>query len=168
VLEADGAGHWLVDGETAPHLNGCPRRRPGVIRHDQRLPVHRTGLLVGSRAAAPAVYVRALYLAVERLEQTYTRIADETGHQRYDYTAPPSSSPTVWSTTRLVWSSTIPESPSGQADATQMPRTLASSRQELELLDWGHPVDERAHALGDCEDNFDHTLLQRGIFDRTM
>jgi uncharacterized protein len=23
LLEADGAGHWLVDGEPAPHLDGC-------------------------------------------------------------------------------------------------------------------------------------------------
>jgi len=52
------------------------------------LPVHRAGLLVGGRAAAPAVYVRALDLAVERLEQTYTRITDETSHQRYDYNRP--------------------------------------------------------------------------------
>jgi hypothetical protein len=34
------------------------------------------------------------------------------------------------------------------------------------LLEWRHPVDERAHALRDCEDNLDHTLLQRGVLDR--
>jgi hypothetical protein len=88
VLEADGAGHWLVDGETAPHLNGCLDVDLESSATTNALPVHRADLLVGGRAAAPAVYVRALDLGVERLEQTYTRIADETGHQRYDYTAP--------------------------------------------------------------------------------
>jgi len=88
VLEADGAGHWLVDGETAPHLNGCLDVDLESSAMTNALPVHRAGLLVGGRAAAPAAYVRALDLAVERLEQTYTRIADETSHQRYDYTAP--------------------------------------------------------------------------------
>jgi hypothetical protein len=36
----------------------------------------------------PAAYVRALSLSAERLEQTYTRVADEGGRQRYDYAAP--------------------------------------------------------------------------------
>ena len=88
ALEADGEGHWLVDGETAPHLNGCLDVDLESSALTNALPVHRMGLLVGGRAGAPAAYVRALDLAVERLEQTYTRIADETGHQRYDYTAP--------------------------------------------------------------------------------
>jgi Putative glycolipid-binding len=39
-------------------------------------------------AAAPAAYVRAVGLAVERLEQTYVRTTDESTGQRYDYTAP--------------------------------------------------------------------------------
>jgi hypothetical protein len=42
----------------------------------------------GARAAAPAAYVRALNPAVERLDQTYARIADEAGRQQYDYAAP--------------------------------------------------------------------------------
>lgn len=52
------------------------------------LPVHRMGLLIGARASAPAAYVRALDLSVERLDQDYVRTADEGRHQRYDYTAP--------------------------------------------------------------------------------
>jgi hypothetical protein len=46
------------------------------------------GLPVSGRAAAPAAYLRAAGLAVERLEQTYVRITDEAGCQRYDYAAP--------------------------------------------------------------------------------
>ena len=49
------------------------------------LPVRRLGLPV---AAAAAAYVRAGRLAVERLEQTYSRTTDEAACQRYDYAAP--------------------------------------------------------------------------------
>ena len=52
------------------------------------LPVHRMGLPAGARAAAPAAYVRALDLSSGRLDQDYVRAADESGRQRYDYTAP--------------------------------------------------------------------------------
>jgi uncharacterized protein len=52
------------------------------------LPVRRMGPASSARAAAPAAYVRAIGLAVERLEQTYLRVPDEAAHQRYDYTAP--------------------------------------------------------------------------------
>lgn len=46
------------------------------------------GLALGGRAAAPAAYVRAAGLDVERLEQRYVRVADEGPRQRYDYAAP--------------------------------------------------------------------------------
>jgi hypothetical protein len=52
------------------------------------LPVHRLALPVGGRDAPPAAYVRVGDLRVERLEQTYARVADVAGGQRYDYTAP--------------------------------------------------------------------------------
>jgi hypothetical protein len=51
-------------------------------------PVHRLELPVGERAGVPAAYVRAPSLAVERLEQTYTRVDDEDGVEQYDYEAP--------------------------------------------------------------------------------
>jgi hypothetical protein len=43
---------------------------------------------VSHRAEAPAAYVRALDLGVERLEQRYRRIADGVDGQRYEYLAP--------------------------------------------------------------------------------
>jgi len=52
------------------------------------LPVRRMGLAPGAGAAAPAAYVRAAGLAVERLEQTYVRAPDEAAGQSYDYAAP--------------------------------------------------------------------------------
>lgn len=88
MLEADGAGHWRVDGEAAPQLDGCRDVDLESSAMTNALPVRRMGLAVGARADAPAAYVRALDLAVERLEQDYVRTPDEDTHQRYDYTAP--------------------------------------------------------------------------------
>jgi len=66
-LQSDGTGRWLINGILAPHLDGC---------------------LDCAQADAPAAYVRALDLGVDRLEQTYRRIADQAARQRYDYAAP--------------------------------------------------------------------------------
>jgi uncharacterized protein len=87
-LEADGAGRWLVDGVPAPHLDGCLDVDLESSVLTNALPVRRMGLAPGARAAAPAAYVRAVGLAVERLEQAYLRAPDEAERQRYDYAAP--------------------------------------------------------------------------------
>lgn len=88
LLEADGRGSWLVDGRAAPHLDGCLDVDLESSSLTNAFPMHRLGLAPGDRADAPAAYVRALDLAVERLEQGYVRIDDGSGLQRYDYTAP--------------------------------------------------------------------------------
>jgi uncharacterized protein len=88
LLESSGAGRWLVDGKVAPRLDGCLDADLESSAMTNALPVHRLGLPVAGRSAAPAVYVRAADLAVERLEQTYARAIDEGSRQRYDYTAP--------------------------------------------------------------------------------
>lgn len=88
LLEADGTGRWLVDGEPDAHLNGCLDVDLESSAMTNALPVHRLGLPVAARAPAPAAYVRAVGLAVERLEQTYARIRDEATLQCYDYSAP--------------------------------------------------------------------------------
>ncbi|GGL26186.1 putative glycolipid-binding domain-containing protein [Nocardia jinanensis] len=87
-LEADGAGHWMIDGSAAPHLDGCLDVDLESSALTNTLPVHRLSLSVGMTAAAPAVYVRATDLAIERLEQLYRRATDDSSHQCYDYTAP--------------------------------------------------------------------------------
>ncbi len=87
-LEADGLGRWRADGEVASHLDGCLDVDLESSAMTNALPIHRMGLRVGARASAPAAYVRALDLSVERLEQDYARSADESRHQRYDYAAP--------------------------------------------------------------------------------
>jgi hypothetical protein len=86
LLRADGRGHWLVDGDAEPHLDGCLDVDLESSAMTNALPVHRLTLQPGERAAGPAVYVRAADLGVGRLEQEYARV-DEPG-RRYDYAAP--------------------------------------------------------------------------------
>jgi hypothetical protein len=88
LLEVDQTGRWLVDGGPAPYLDGCRDVDLESSAMTNALPVHRLGLPAGGQADAPAAYVRALDLSVDRLEQTYRRIADEGARQRYDYAAP--------------------------------------------------------------------------------
>jgi hypothetical protein len=88
LLETDGAGRWLVDGQSAGHLDGCLDVDLESSALTNALPVHRMALGPGARRAAPAAYVRAAGLAVERLEQTYVRIPGEATRQSYDYSAP--------------------------------------------------------------------------------
>jgi hypothetical protein len=87
-LEADGRGGWRVDGEAAPGLDGCLDIDLESSALTNALPVHRMRLATGAGASAPAAYVRAAGLRVERLEQDYVRTGDEDRHQRYDYAAP--------------------------------------------------------------------------------
>jgi uncharacterized protein len=88
LLEADRPGRWRVDGQAASHLDGCLDVDLESSAVTDALPVLRMGLSAGARASAPAAYVRALDLSVERLDQDYVRAADEGRRQRYDYSAP--------------------------------------------------------------------------------
>jgi uncharacterized protein len=87
-LEGDGRGGWRVDGEPAPHLDGCLDVDLEGSACTNAFPVNRLGLDVGRRAEAPAAYVRALDLRVERLEQSYVRLPDDGERSRYDYASP--------------------------------------------------------------------------------
>jgi hypothetical protein len=88
TLEADGAGHWLVNGAHTPQLDGCLDVDLESSAMTNALPVRRLALAVAARAAAPAAYVRAADLAVTRLDQTYLRLPGEDPGQSYDYRAP--------------------------------------------------------------------------------
>lgn len=88
VIESVADGRWTVDGVPAPTLDGLLDVDLESSACTNALPVRRLALDVGARADAPAAYVRALDLAVERLEQVYTRVADAGRHQRYDYESP--------------------------------------------------------------------------------
>jgi hypothetical protein len=87
-LDGDGAGRWRVDGVAAPELDGCLDVDLESSALTNAFPVHRLGLAIGEAAEAPAVYVRAPDLTVERLEQRYVRLEDDRNRQRYHYSAP--------------------------------------------------------------------------------
>jgi hypothetical protein len=86
-LEADGSGRWRINGAAAPGLDGCLDVDLESSAMTNAFPVHRLQLEIGEHAEAPAAYVRALDLSVERLEQRYVRLDDDGGRQRYDYSA---------------------------------------------------------------------------------
>ena len=87
-LEGDGAGRWWIDGREAPELDGCLDVDLESSALTNAFPVRRLGIETGGRAEAPAVYVRAADLAIERLEQRYARLDDGEHGQRYAYSAP--------------------------------------------------------------------------------
>jgi hypothetical protein len=88
MLEADGAGGWMLNGAPAPELDGCPDVDLEASAFTNAFPVHRLRLQVGQEADAPAAYVRALDLSVERLDQRYARGPNQGNRQRYHYTSP--------------------------------------------------------------------------------
>ena len=112
-LESAGAGAWLVDGKPMPELTGCLDVDLEASACTNALPVGRLGLEVGQAADAPAVYVRARDLTVERLEQKYKRLANDGEHSRYDYVAGSFNFRSFWSTTSTASCSTIRASQSG-------------------------------------------------------
>jgi uncharacterized protein len=87
-LVGDGAGRWLIDGARAGRLDGLLDVDLESSAFTNALPIRRLGLEIAQAADAPAVYVRALDLRVERLEQRYARVEDDGPHERYDYSAP--------------------------------------------------------------------------------
>ena len=87
-VEADGEGHWLIDGVEAGHLDGCLDLDLESSALTNAFPVRRLEITVGERTEAPAAYFRVTPAGVERLDQTYLRIEDADGRQRYDYAAP--------------------------------------------------------------------------------
>lgn len=87
LLATDPAGHWTVNDAVVPELDGCIDVDLESSCCTNTIPVHRLQLGVGQSADAPAAYIRALDLSVQRLEQRYSLI-DNGASLRYDYHAP--------------------------------------------------------------------------------
>jgi hypothetical protein len=88
TLTSTGHGSWQVNGEPAPHLDGCRDVDLEASVLTNAFPVRRLGLAPGQSADAPAAYVRAASLEVQRLEQRYARRDADGPDERYDYAAP--------------------------------------------------------------------------------
>ncbi len=87
-LEADGEGNWWADGEPLAHVAGCIDLDLESSAFTNAFPVRRMRLAIGADAPAPAAYVRAVGLDIERLEQRYLRLPDGAAGERYDYQSP--------------------------------------------------------------------------------
>jgi uncharacterized protein len=84
TLASDGTGHWRVDDVARPELDGCLDVDLESSALTNAFPIRRLALAIGAGAQAPAAYVRALDLRVERLTQHYQRIDERS----YDYESP--------------------------------------------------------------------------------
>jgi hypothetical protein len=90
LVTRDPAGHWRVDGVLVPELEGCLDVDLEASACTNLLPVRRARAAVGKPTDAPAAYVHAPGLEIERLEQTYVRLArnDDDDVVRFEYRAP--------------------------------------------------------------------------------
>jgi len=77
VLSADGSGRWTVDGEAAPALDGCLDVDLGFTPSTNTLPIRRLAVAEGERAEVSAAWVRFPGFTVERLDQSYERLAGD-------------------------------------------------------------------------------------------
>lgn len=68
---ADAPARWLVDGTHEPRLDGCLDVDLESSSVTNTLPVHRLDLPPGRTRQAPAAFVRAQDLGVQRIEQEY-------------------------------------------------------------------------------------------------
>ena len=87
-LGRDAEGGWLVNGAPAPHVGGCDDIDLEASCFTNAFPVRRLRLAPGESAEAPALYVRAPDLRIERLDQSYRRLEDDGSHRRYHYASP--------------------------------------------------------------------------------
>ncbi|MEH3054644.1 MAG: putative glycolipid-binding domain-containing protein [Patulibacter minatonensis] len=92
-VEADGHGHWLVDGAPAAQLDGLLDLDLETSLLTNAFPVARLALGVGESAVAPAAWLRTDGLRLEPLEQHYERLPGGSGAgagcgERYAYRSP--------------------------------------------------------------------------------
>ena len=140
-LLADGDGAWHVNGEPAPELDGIFDVDLESSSFTNAFPVHRLALEVDESSDAPAAWVRFSTLAVERLEQRYTRLPDDEAGRR--------ASTTGHRTCSASWSTTSPGSCSTTRGSLHAP---------------AHPEErEREQAAGEREEAAGLDRLQRPV-----
>jgi hypothetical protein len=87
-LTHDPAGRWRVDGVFTPALDGCLDVDLEASACTNTLPLRRARLPLYEATDAPAAFVRAPGLEVERLEQTYRRLSSDHDDLEFEYRAP--------------------------------------------------------------------------------
>jgi hypothetical protein len=87
-VATDGAGNWTVNGEHRPDLRGYVDLDLEASAVTNTIAVHRLALPVGGTGQSRAAYVRTAGLVVERLDQTYRRLANQHGLIVFDYESP--------------------------------------------------------------------------------
>jgi hypothetical protein len=80
-LTADGEGSWSRDGQSLEGVAGCLDVDLEWSPSTNTLPIRRLGLAPGETKSLAAAWVRFPSLEVQRLEQSYERLAD--GRYRY-------------------------------------------------------------------------------------
>ncbi len=70
---ADGQGHWALNGDPVPLLEGALDIDLGFTPATNLLPIRRLNLSVGERAEVRTAWLRFPELRVEMLEQSYDR-----------------------------------------------------------------------------------------------
>ena len=81
VIAADAARAWTVNGQPCPDVQGCEDVDLSFTPATNLLPIRRTGLAVGARAAVRAAWLGFPALTLAPLRQTYERVAE----RRYVY-----------------------------------------------------------------------------------
>jgi hypothetical protein len=87
VLTHDPVGRWRIDGVLVPELDGCLDVDLEASACTNLLPIRRARLPLHQSMDAPAAFVRAPGLEVERLDQSYFRLSDDDG-LLFEYRAP--------------------------------------------------------------------------------
>ena len=77
TVEVTPDGHWLVDGTTAPQMEGCVDIDLNFSPSTNLLPIRRLALPVGGEASVRAAWLRFPSFQLELLEQSYRRTAED-------------------------------------------------------------------------------------------
>ena len=72
LMESDGAGHWMVNHEPAPDLDGCLDVDIQITPFTNTLPVRRLGLADGGSSEIRVAYLPVPELTARPVDQRYT------------------------------------------------------------------------------------------------
>jgi uncharacterized protein len=92
LLERDPDATWRIDGVSAPDLDGCTDVDITSTPFTNTLPIRRLDLSVGDTHVIKAAWLEVPEMAVRPMDQRYTRLPPEAGHDRYEYQSLPSGS----------------------------------------------------------------------------